>query len=61
MCEAGLAKLDEIRKLNSTKSVVRILKNADYPIRPYFMNPNKLDEYVMQSRNPQPLLIRTAK
>jgi hypothetical protein len=61
LCEAGLAKLDEIKKLNSTKSAIRILTNADHPIRPYFMNPNKLDEYVMQSRNPQPLLIRTAK
>jgi hypothetical protein len=47
----GLAKLDEIRKLNSTKSAIRILRNADHPIRPYFMNPNKLNEYAMRPRN----------
>jgi hypothetical protein len=49
----GLAKLDGIRKLNSTKSAIRILTNADHPIRPNFMNPNKLDEYAMGPRNPQ--------
>jgi hypothetical protein len=46
LCEAGIAKLDEVRKLNSTKSAIRILTNADHPIRPYFMN-----------TNPQPLFI----
>jgi hypothetical protein len=59
LCEAGLAKLDEIRKLNSTKSAIRIVTNADHPIRPYFMNPNKLDEYAMQPRDPQLLFVRT--
>jgi hypothetical protein len=38
-----------------------MLTNADHPIRPYFMNPNELDEYAMQPKNPQPLLIRTAE
>jgi hypothetical protein len=61
LCKAGLAKLDEIRKLNSTKSAIRILTNADHPSRPYFMNPNKLDEFVMWPLNPQPLFIRTAE
>jgi Fic family protein len=41
LCEAGLAKLDEIRKLKSTKSAIRILTSTDHPIRPYFTNPNK--------------------
>jgi hypothetical protein len=59
--EAELAKLDEIRKLNSTKSAIRILTNTDHPIRPYFTNPNKLDEYTMRPTNPQPLFIRTAE
>jgi hypothetical protein len=59
--EAGLAKLDEIRKLNITKSAIRIVTNADQPIRTYFMNPNKLDEYAMRPRNPQPLFVRTAR
>jgi Fic family protein len=52
LCEAGLAKLDEFRKLNSTKSAIRILSNADNPIRPYFMNPNKLDDYAIRPRKP---------
>jgi hypothetical protein len=55
LCEAGLAKLDEIKKLNSTKSAIRILTNTDHPIRPYFTIPNKLDEYAVRPRNPQPL------
>jgi hypothetical protein len=59
LCEAGLAKLDEIRKLKSTKSAIRIVTNADNPIRPYFMNPNKLDKYAMGSRDPQPQFVRT--
>jgi hypothetical protein len=37
--------LDEIRKMNSTRSAIRIVTNANHPIRPNFMNPNKLDEY----------------
>jgi hypothetical protein len=45
----------------STKSAIRILTKADHPIRPYFMSPNKLDEYTMRPRNPQPLFIRTAE
>jgi hypothetical protein len=49
------------RKLNSSKSVIRILTNADHPIRPYFMSPNKLDKYAMRPRNPQPLFIRTVE
>jgi hypothetical protein len=49
LCEAGLAKVDEIGKLNSTKSAIRI----DHPIRPYFMNPNKLDENAMPPRHPR--------
>jgi Fic family protein len=60
LCEAGLAKLDEIRKLNNTKSAIRILTNADPPISPYFMNPKKLNKYVIWPRNPQLLFIRTA-
>jgi hypothetical protein len=59
--EAGLAKLDEIGKLNSTKSASLILTNTDYPNRPYITNPNKLDEYAMRPRNPQPLFISTTK
>jgi hypothetical protein len=39
----------------------RLLINADHPIRPYFINPNKLDEYAMRPKNPQPLFIRTAE
>jgi hypothetical protein len=50
--------LDVIRKLNCTKSAIRIVTNADHPIRPNFMNPNKLDEYAML---PLPLFVRTAK
>jgi hypothetical protein len=61
LCKAGLAKLDEIRKLNSTKSGIRILTNTDHPIKSYFTNPNKLDEYAMRPRNPEPLFIRTAE
>jgi hypothetical protein len=53
LCEAGLTKLDEIRKLNCTKSAIRILTD--------FMNPNKLDEYAMEPKNPQFLFIRTAE
>jgi hypothetical protein len=30
LCEAGFTKLDEIRKLNSTKSAIRLLTNADH-------------------------------
>jgi hypothetical protein len=30
LCEAGLAKLDENRKLKSTKSAIRILTNTDH-------------------------------
>jgi hypothetical protein len=45
--------------LKSTKSAIRILTNTDHLIRPYFTNPNKLDEYVMQPKNP--LFIRTAE
>jgi hypothetical protein len=52
LCEAGLAKLDEIKKLNSTKSAIQILTNTDHPIRPYFTDKNKLDEFSMP-RNPQ--------
>jgi hypothetical protein len=45
--------LNEIRKLNSTKLAIRIVTNADHTIRPYFMNSNKLDEYVMRPKDPQ--------
>jgi hypothetical protein len=48
-----------MRKLNSTKSAIQILTNTDHPVRSYFTNPNKLDEYAMRPRNPQPLFIRT--
>jgi hypothetical protein len=61
LCEAGLAKLNEIAKLNSTKSAIRILTNTDHPNRPYFTNPNKQDEYAMRLRKPQSLFIRTAE
>jgi hypothetical protein len=61
LCDSGLAKLDEIRKLNSTKSGIQILTNTDHPVRSYFMNPNKLDEYAMRPKNPQPMFIRTAE
>jgi hypothetical protein len=61
LCKVGLAKLIEIRKLNSTNSAIRIVTNADHPIRPYFMNPNKLDEYTVRPRDPQPLFVITAK
>jgi hypothetical protein len=61
LCEAGLAKSDEIRTSKSTKSAIRILPNIYHPIRSYFTNPNKLDEYVMRPKNPQPLFIRTAE
>jgi hypothetical protein len=62
LCEVGLAKLDEMgKKLNSTKSAIRILTNTDHPIRPYFTNPNKQDEYAMRPRNPKLLFIRTAQ
>jgi hypothetical protein len=47
--------LDEIRK------AIRILTNTNHPIRSYFTNPNKLDEYAMRPRYPQPLFIRTAE
>jgi hypothetical protein len=53
LCEAGPTKLDEIRRLKSTKSAIRILTNTDHPIRPYFTNPNILDEYAIRPRNPQ--------
>jgi hypothetical protein len=53
--------LVEIRKLNSTKSAGQILINTDHPIRPYFTNPNKLDEYAIRPRNPQPLFKRTTE
>jgi hypothetical protein len=58
LCEAGIAKLDEMRKLNSIKLAIRILTNTDHPIRQYFTNPNKLDEYAMRPRNSQPLFLR---
>jgi hypothetical protein len=45
LCEVGLAKLDKIRKLNSTKSAIRILTTTDHSIRPYFMNPNRLSAF----------------
>jgi hypothetical protein len=61
LCASGLTKLDEIKKLNSTKSAIGILTNTDHPIRPYFANPNKLAEYAMRPRNPQPLFIRTVE
>jgi hypothetical protein len=38
LCKAGLAKLDEIKKLKSTKSAIRIPTNTDHPIGPYFTN-----------------------
>jgi hypothetical protein len=53
--------LDEIRKWNSTKSVIRRLTNTDHPVKPYFTYPNKLDEYAMRPKNPEPLFIRTAE
>jgi hypothetical protein len=61
LCQAGLAKLDEIRKFNSTKLAIRIVTNADHPFRPYFTNPINLDVYAMWPRNPKPLLIRTGE
>jgi hypothetical protein len=54
-------KIYEIRKLNSIQSAIQILTNTDHPIRPYFTNPNKLDEYAIRPKNPQPLFIRTAE
>jgi hypothetical protein len=48
LCGAGSAKLDEIRKWNSTKSVIQILTNTDHSIS-------------RVRRNPQPLFIRTAQ
>jgi hypothetical protein len=44
-------------KLNSTDSAIRIVTNAGHPIIPYVMNPNKLNEYAMRPRNPQPLYL----
>jgi hypothetical protein len=51
LMKAGLAKLDEIRKLN-TKSAIQILTNTDHSIRPYVTNPNILDEYAMGTKDP---------
>jgi hypothetical protein len=61
LCEASLAKLDEIRKLNNTKSAIQILTNSNHQIRPYFMKPNKLNDYEMRPKNLQPLFIKTAE
>jgi hypothetical protein len=42
-------------------TTIRCVTNADHSIRPYFMNPNKLDEYTMRPRNSQPLFVRTVE
>jgi hypothetical protein len=52
LCEAGFAKLDKIRKLNSTKLAIRILRYTDHPIRPYFINPNKMKPNKPETYNP---------
>jgi hypothetical protein len=45
-----------MRKLNNIAT--RIISNPNHPIRPYCLNPTKLDEYALRPAIPKPLFVR---
>jgi hypothetical protein len=47
LCEAGMTKLAEMRKLGNTKATKRVVTNKEHSIRPFCTNPSKLDEYAL--------------
>jgi hypothetical protein len=47
-----------MRNLKTTITVIRFISNSNQPIRPYCLNPIKLDEYTLRSAAPKPLFVR---
>jgi hypothetical protein len=44
--------------LNTTITAIRFISNPNHPIRPYCLNPTKLDEYALRQATPKPLFVR---
>jgi hypothetical protein len=61
LCEAGVSTLADMRNLNTTITSIRFISNLNHPIRPYFLNPTKLDEYALRPAAPKLLFVRAMK
>jgi hypothetical protein len=51
----------EIRKLSNTKATIREITIKEHPIRPFYTNPSKIDEYALRPKTPKPIFIRAAE
>jgi hypothetical protein len=49
--EAGVSTLADMRDLRTTITAIRLISNPNHLIRPYCLNPTKLDEYALQPQN----------
>jgi hypothetical protein len=58
LCEAEVSTLTDMRNLNTTITTIRFISNPNNPIRPYFLNPTKLDEYALRTAASKPLCVR---
>jgi hypothetical protein len=61
LCEAGVFTLAGMRNLYTTITAIRIINNPNHPIRPYCLNPTKLEEYVLAMEYFGKLEIETRK
>jgi hypothetical protein len=55
--EAGVSTLADMRNLIIKITAIRFI-NPNHPIRPYCLNPIKLDEYALRPAVPKPLFVR---
>jgi hypothetical protein len=58
LCKAGVSKLADMRNLNTAITAIRFISNPYHPIRSFFLNPIKLDEYALRPAAPKPLFVR---
>jgi hypothetical protein len=58
LCEAGVSTLADIRNLNTTITAIRFISNPNHPIRSYWLNLTKLDEYALRPAAPKHLFAR---
>jgi hypothetical protein len=48
LCESGVSTLPDMRNLNTTITAIRFIINQNHPIRPFCLNPTKLDKNALR-------------
>jgi hypothetical protein len=51
-CKANIPTLAEIRELNNVETTIRMKKNPTHPMRPFSVDPNITDKYVLRPTTP---------